>query len=231
MRYLGGKSKVSEQLANYINGVISEKGASLYIEPFVGAGWILERIKCNERCASDLHEDLIMLWEAVQSGWEPPDTLSVEEYIDLKMQPPSALRAFAGFGCSFGGKWFGGYARDNSGRNYAGNAKRSLLKKTAHISGVKFSCKAYSDIEILDNSVVYCDIPYKDTTVYGGLPAFDHEKFWDWVRAHSESSCILVSEYQAPSDFCPVLEIETRADMQSTKQGQRRVEKLFRHIG
>ena len=41
--------------------------------------------------------------------------------------------SFVGFGCSFAGKWFGGYARSNDKRNYAKMAKNSLNKKIINL--------------------------------------------------------------------------------------------------
>ena len=36
---------------------------------------------------------------------------STKDYIELKKTRQLMLTGFVGFGCSFGGKWFGGYAK------------------------------------------------------------------------------------------------------------------------
>jgi 16S rRNA G966 N2-methylase RsmD len=60
---------------------------------------------------------------------------------------------------------------------------------------VTFSSKSYDQVEILPNSVIYCDPPYKNTSAYGEQ-SFDHDKFWEWVEKSPHP--IFVSEYTAP---------------------------------
>ncbi len=225
MRYLGGKARTAGKISSYINSLMEQNGTDTYVEPFVGAGWILERIICGNRYAFDLCQDLIALWSALQNGWIPPETLSKEEYGALREAECSALRAFAGFGCSHSGKWFGGYAKDSSGRNYAGNAKRSLLKKVPHILDVEFKCKSYEEVSCCD-ALIYCDPPYAGTTGYNSVDAFETDKFWKWARRMSKDNIVVVSEYVAPDDFECVLEIPTKTDMHGGNM--QRVEKLFR---
>ena len=87
-----------------------------------------------------------------------------------------------GFGCSFAGKWWGGYARGGEGRNYCQNAKNSILKKVEKLHNVYFSSTSYDDVEIeQSNSMLYCDIPYKDTTGYS-VGNFNHEQFYTWAK-------------------------------------------------
>jgi DNA adenine methylase len=227
MRYLGGKARIAEQISEFINSAIELNKLKIYLEPFVGAAWIMERVKCPQRYGFDAHPDLILLWQALQSGWEPPSTLEESLYHELKKAEPSALRGFAGFGCSFSGKWFGGYAKDATGRNYAGNACRSLLKKKDSLSDVEFLQADYTEIQDIAGALIYCDPPYAGVTSYAGVEPFSSVDFWQWVREKSEKNLVLVSEYQAPEDFEAVLEIETRLDMQ-TKDSTKRIERLFR---
>ena len=75
------------------------------------------------------------MWKALQNGWIPPNDISEEEYkyIRENKNENMALTSFVGFGCSFAGKWFGGYARSNDKRNYAKMAKNSLNKKIINL--------------------------------------------------------------------------------------------------
>lgn len=98
------------------------------------------------------------------------------------------MRAFAGFGCSYRGKYFGGYAPHG-----AGPARRAILKKAPLIAGVEFSCLDYREVEIPDRTLIYCDIPYRGTTQYG--VRFDHDAFWNWAETTSKTHPIVVSEY------------------------------------
>ena len=55
----------------------------------------------------------------------------------------------------------------------------------------------YRDVKILPDSLIYCDIPYKNTTEYsdGG---FDHKSFYDWAEKQREP--VIISEYAMPAE-------------------------------
>lgn len=222
MQYLGGKFKIRSQVIAYLNSVRFDRP---YIEPFVGAAWIVSGMP-GERYASDLSEDLILLWQEIQRGWIPPEYVSREEYYKSKNSPPSALRGFIGYGCSYSGKWFGGYAEPNpkNPHGYARNTKNSLARKAPLIAGVTFLHCSYDfwDTSIEDH-LIYCDPPYVNTTKYRF--DFDHAKFWNWARTMGKRNTVVVSEYSAPEDIKCVLEIQTKTDMRGANQA--RVERLF----
>ena len=225
MRYFGGKNRISHYLEKVINPIANKRGS--YIEPFVGGGSVLSRIKCPVRVASDINVSLINMWIALSEGWIPPKTLSEQEYDELKEKkdPENPLTAFAGFGTSYAGKWFGGYARSDE-RNYAGNASSSLLKKLVTMKGVIWSSGNYIECPITPRAVIYCDPPYHGTTGYAGIPEFDWEEFWEWCRDKSKKGyVVLISEYKAPNDFKAIIEIPTKTDI----SGDARTEKLFIH--
>ncbi|MGL5962159.1 MAG: hypothetical protein ACRCZ0_09455 [Cetobacterium sp.] len=50
-------------------------------------------------------------------------------------------------------------------------------------------------------SLVYCDIPYKNTKQYNTSKYFDHTLFYEWVREISKTSMVVISELDAPHDF------------------------------
>ena len=226
MRYMGGKARTASHIVAFLESV--RKPSQVYVEPFVGAGWILTKLE-GERIASDSCLDLILLWESLQKGWIPPDTISEAEYQQLKASTiPSALRAFAGFGCSFAGKWFGGYARSGS-RNYASNARNSLLKKVQQLNDVRFICTDYASLKPTD-ALIYCDPPYSGTTGYGATEKFDWVRFWGTVRQWSAANTVIISEYAAPDDFACVLEIPTKTDMRiASGDKERRIDRLFQY--
>lgn len=228
MRYFGGKSRIGREIADHINRVPS---LHTYWEPFCGGCSVIEHVRAPERVASDLHESLILLWKALQEGWEPPDTVTEEQYDYAKLMETSALKAFIGFGCSNSGKWFGGYARENTARNFAMNAKRSLARKLKSLGDVEFYRDSYNEVGFPEGWVIYCDPPYGNTTGFS-TGKFDHEKFWDWARKASENNVVLVSEYEAPEDFAVVWEKEVKTDMNKAdgKTKHRRVERLFKLI-
>lgn len=222
MQYLGGKYYTRKAIGSYLASIRQGRD---YIEPFVGAAWILSEIQGGVRIASDQSLDLILLWQGIQNGWDPPSDLSKEQYENLRKESPSALRAFAGFGCSYSGKWFGGYAKPNSKNpNYARNTRNSLLRKKELIKNVTFLHCCFSEYDSsIEDSLIYCDPPYYNTTGYQF--SFDTHKFWEWARLMSRKNKVIVSEYQAPSDFECVLEINTKTALKGSDTS--RVEKLF----
>lgn len=99
----------------------------------------------SRKILNDRHKYLIAMLQGVQNGYNLPESITPEEYRyirDHKDEDP-ALAGFVGFGCSFGGKWFGGYARNASGTNYALQSKRSLLKDMATLQDAHFVCEDY----------------------------------------------------------------------------------------
>lgn len=64
----------------------------------------------------------------VQNGYELPELITPDQYQLIKAHKDwdPVLAGFVGFGCSFGGKWFGGYARNATGTNYALQSKAWL---------------------------------------------------------------------------------------------------------
>ena len=55
----------------------------------------------------------------------------------------------------------------------------------------------YRNVKIQPDSLIYCDIPYKNTVEYsdGG---FDYESFYDWAEMQSEP--VIISEYAMPAE-------------------------------
>ena len=86
----------------------------------------------------------------------------------------------------------------------------------------------YRTVNILPNSVIYCDIPYKNTNAYGKSKAtsFDYESFYDWCER--QINPVFISEYSMPDDrFECIMEIETRSTLSATNNAKKSVERLF----
>jgi DNA adenine methylase len=223
MQYLGGKHRIARRICEVL---ISIRGGRPYTEPFVGGGSVLFRLD-GQRFASDVSESLINMYIAIQDGWEPPDTLSEGEYNKLKNELDSSnpMTAFAGYGCSFGGKYFAGYARGAKGRNYALSAKRALLRDRGKMKDVVFKSISYNDISCRGH-LIYCDPPYRGTTGYGF--DFNHDMFWAWARRMAKTNTVLVSEYTAPAFAIELATFETKTDIRTKSGGKEaRTERLF----
>lgn len=231
MRYFGGKSRIAKQIANYL----SQYEVNGYWEPFCGGCSVLielKKLKPNLRYyASDANEALITMWKALQCGYEFPSELIEEDYVTLRYgkDPKNPLTAFAGVGCSYGGKWFDGYARSGN-RNYALNMKNSLEKVREVVKDVMFNFTPYFYSRI-NNFLIYCDPPYYKKRKGFSTNMFNHKDFWEWVRLMSQNNIVIVSEYTAPDDFECILEIETRVDMHTSETKKKRIEKLWKYKG
>jgi len=240
MRYMGGKHKLSKAIVPIITAGM--KPEQWYVEPFCGGCNVIDKVPGHRRIAADNHYYLISMWQAVKRGWIPPNTVTEAEYGHIKDNPGQydpALVGFVGFGCSWGGKWWGGYARtDRTGkksRNYAGEACRSVLAKAPLLVDVRFVCNKYWNlgrIYLPRNSRIYCDPPYAATTGYNS--DFDHELFWKWVRNMTiVGHEVYVSEYTAPEDFDCIWEKSVANNLAKPEDGRsgKAIERLFIYGG
>jgi DNA adenine methylase len=234
MRYLGGKVRIAKQLTAFLKSV--RKPGQIYVEPFVGGGAIISLID-GPRIGSDLCPYLITFYRQLQDGWLPPEILSEERYKELKQLYKETVCngeiGFAMYFCSFGGKAWGGYARDpKSGYDFVKGARNSAIRLIQTVKDVKFYSRDYEDLlrTLPLGCLIYCDIPYINTTQYRF--SFDHTRFFNIIREFSNRHDIFVSEYQAPEDFECVWQIERKTCMNTITGGKAdRTEKLFKFKG
>ena len=115
--------------------------------------------------------------------------------------------------------------------NPSGNVQNLLqnMNRLEHIPQISnkviLTNLSYEQVPIENDSVIYCDPPYKETGTY--LNDFDHEKFYSWLRSLKQQ--VFISEYQMPNDFHEVFSIKKRVSF-SQKQNTQKVEKLFSNI-
>ena len=231
MQYMGGKSRISKQIAEILNSDIDKD--TQFVSLFCGSCAIESKVQADVKILNDKHPYLIAMWQALQNGWMPPDVVTKEEYYRVKvnMDENPALTGFVGFGCSFGGKWWGGYAKDRRGDDYCGQAKRGLLKDLSGVVNATFTCLDYHDVEIPNGAVVYCDPPYVNTTGYT-VGQFDTNEFWNYMRQLSKRCDVYISEESAPDDFeCIWSKEKVRTLEKSDNVGRVKVEKLFKYKG
>lgn len=234
MRYSGGKARLSKEITQVVLALRGDRWA--YIEPFVGGGSSFASAAPHFRSAiaADASADLIALWQAIAAGWEPPKAVTEEEYRAARHAEPSPLRTFIGFGCSFSGKWWGGYARPHAGSqpNPVGSSYDGIQRKRgAFEAATAILHSDYADLTrfMLPGVVAYCDPPYAGTLGYSASGAWDPEKFWrtaeEWAH---QGALVLVSEYAAPRGWGCVWSKERRMSMRTADGAQPvKVEKLF----
>ena len=184
----------------------------------------------SRKILNDRHQYLIALLQGVQRGYELPESITPEQYRHIREHKDDdpTLAGFVGFGCSFGGKWFGGYARNATGTNYAAQSKRSLLKDMATLQDATFVCADYRRVCIPPRAVIYADPPYNNTTGYHG-DRFDSAEFWIAMRLLADTGhTVFVSEQEAPPDIQCVWERKFTRTLDRNKSNQFFVtEKLF----
>lgn len=229
---MGSKARI----AKYILPIIlkNKKESQFYIEPFAGGMNTICLVK-GKRIANDSNYYLVEMWKALIDGWMPKK-ISREEYHEIKNNInnyPSYLVGWVGFNCSYSGKWFGGFAGETKTkigtvRDYQNEAIKNVLKQKELMNGVIFSNKSYEQLEIPDDSIIYCDPPYKGTTGYSDK--INYTYFWEWVRKNASHSTIFVSEYAAPEDFVCVWDKDVKSSLSANgKYGGNKIstEKLF----
>ena len=234
MRYLGGKNRLAKQIAPIILEYAEECGSFIYYEPFLGSAAIAQKLvnlgfDPANMFLSDSSLDLISMYNCIKNGWVPPSIVSEAEYKEaMKSKAPTGQRGFIGYGCSWGGKFFGGYARGED-RNYAAESKRAVTKTVQTLSGAEFSHFNYQDLRPKEGSVIYCDPPYANTTKYQG--EFNHKEFWGIVRHWTEDllCVVLVSEYSAPPDFIEIWSATHHLGVRRNSDSQQTIERLFIH--
>lgn len=165
--------------------------------------------------AVDACEPLVRMYESVRDGWVPPNELSAEEWAALRdeQDPTNPMTAFAGFGCSHGGLWFGCYAKQRQRpqrwasnlKTYAALATGSTLRRYPYLQLERMTL-AYGDalaIKPKRGDLVYIDPPYEGTGGwYGTVEELDHVKLWTCCRTWRELGCrVYVSGYNAPPGF------------------------------
>lgn len=101
--------------------------------------------------------------------------------------------------------------------------RKGELQQLQQLERLELSSRSYDEVQILPNSVIYCDPPYQGTSGY--LTSFGHSKFWDWVRKQDQP--VFVSEYQAPQDIQVVAAFNKKTRLSTQGMTHTKPEKLF----
>lgn len=221
MKYTGSKSRIAKYIVPILQECIDSNHVTTYIEPFVGGGNVIDKIRCQERIGSDINPYLIALLKRVQEGKPLLNEVSKDTYNLVKDAWKDGTDkdkyeqwyvGNIGFLASYNGKWFdGGYGKPhivktpngNKIRDYYQEGKRNLEKQAENLTDILFDCKSYQyyNPKNYRNCVFYLDPPYSNTTTYGIANNFDSSQFWDFARELSKQNYVFVSELTAPYDF------------------------------
>jgi site-specific DNA-adenine methylase len=208
----GGKTPVGKDFAAVLQQILEgddgDPPIENYVEPFCGAMGVMKHMgeyldaHGYDAYASDGCGDIIQLWQEVQNNiFRYPGPLSKQEWYQLKDTPsPSAIKAYAGFGFSFSGIYFGNYVEDAY--------KEDALVKLLYRDAAKFPtnlrlrhCDYQASLEGIDGRcLIYADPPYREGTyAFGSTFGYDHQQFVDQVQRWSDQGhVVVVSETSFP---------------------------------
>lgn len=234
MIYMGSKNRIAKQIKPIIESAINGDTAS-YIEPFVGGGNMIDKIETApwvRKIGYDADKYAIAVLQGLRDGKVPPMEVSRDLYMDVKNNREKYddfTIGYVGYQVSFGGKFFGGYAKrdDNKSRGDIYSYKH-CMKQAPLLEGIEFAVSDFRRIEVPRNSVVYCDPPYRGVTEYKHLEEFPYEEFYDWCREIGKHSTVFVSEYWMPDDFKQVWQKNVKVTLEATQDGIGRTERLYR---
>ena len=101
------------------------------------------------------------------------------------------------------------------------------ISNPSKVCSLTWSIGDYQDVQIEDNSVIICDIPYIGTNEYvNGGDNFDHERFYEWCLKQKEP--LYICSYEMPEkDFKVVAEFARVDTMSATNNGKLVSEKVF----
>jgi DNA adenine methylase len=167
------------------------------------------------------------MYKALQGGWATPSQVTKEDYYACKARADlkDPLTGFIGYCCSYGGKFWGGYAAANpkNPHGYARNGANSLARTFANCpsSTVIFNHGSYETLDFGKRSLIYCDPPYEGTTGYDATGAFNHDAFWEWCRKRKAAGAtVLISSYKARPDFKVVFQVTKKTTLGKIEDSQ-----------
>lgn len=228
---MGSKAKLAKELLPII--LKDRQPDQFYVEPFAGGMNMICEVSGN-RIANDLNQYLIAMWQDLLNGADFPVEISKNLYDEardcfynrISQTMSLGLIGWIGFVASFNGKFFdGGYSGNNNKRNYCAEYAQNIKKQISKMQNTQLFSKSYEQLQIPNNSIIYCDIPYKNTTRYNTSKNFNYDLFWDWCRNMAKlGHQIFISEYVAPNDFKCVWEKNVKNGVRNKIKA---TEKLF----
>lgn len=108
MKYVGGKSRLVNNICQVINDIAFLHGINNYYEPFCGGCAIGENVNILNKYCSDCNVYLIALLKQAQLGLPDFKEISKEVWSDVRLniktgKYPDWFIGYCGFMCSFRG--------------------------------------------------------------------------------------------------------------------------------
>lgn len=235
---MGSKSKIAKEILPII--LQNRKPNQYYVELFVGGCNSIDKVG-GLRIGNDINPFLIAMWKGLQNELQRPKEIDKGTYSYWRSvynekrinytDEEMFMIGWIGFMGSFNGRFFdGGYSGHNvNGRDYISEQIRNTESQIDNIKGINFTSLDYSELAIPNNSILYLDIPYKDTKQYSYSKDFDYDKLYKYAECKTkEGHDVFISEYTAPDDFVCIWQKEVTNAMNTIKT-YRPIEKLFTH--
>lgn len=234
MKYMWSKNKIAKYLLPII--LKDRKEWQWYVEPFVWGANMIDKVEWN-RIWWEFNEYIAEMWIALEKWWLPKNNYTKEEFENIKKNVNNNLKYevwYVWINLAYSWVWMSGFAwkvktKIWTIRDYQDEAYRNILNQIPNIKWVKFIYSSYKDLEIPDNSIIYCDPPYKWTSQY--KDKFNHYEFYEWCRdMKTKWHAIFISEYEMPEDFTCVWEMEVKSSLSANWKSwysKQSIEKLF----
>jgi len=239
MKYMGSKYRIAKDIIPFL---IESNPINIY-DLFCGGLNLSDKINIYDLFArkyniyaNDKNKYLIAMWQGLQQDLKRPYEISKKMYSDARTEFNNNTNinfsdfeiGWIGWTASFNGRFFdGGYNGNYKKRDYTTESIQNIEKQIPLIKDFNFTSLDYFEVGILPNSVIYCDIPYRNKKQYATSKNFDYPKFYDWCREKTKQGFkVFVSEYEMPRDFKIVWQKKVTNSM-NTKQTYKPVERLF----
>jgi len=227
MKYMGSKNRIAKEILPIM---LEKRENRTWVEPFVGGANMIDKVQ-GKRIGADVNpyliDALIAIRDCVIDLPKNNKEFTEENYKELRKNDNYKHKGYAGFAFSYSGKWLGGWRRYGfNKRDYVNESYKNAINQSPLLQGVRLVNESYLDLQIPENSLIYCDPPYEGTTKY--KDGFNHTEFWDWCRQKAkEGHIIFVSEYNAPNDFKCVWEKKIVSSLTKDTGSKVATERLF----
>ena len=233
MKYMGSKNRIAKYIVPIMLNEASKHGISTWVEPFVGGANTIDKVPDRfTKYGYDLNPHTISALIGIRDCVNNlPLEITEEYYNSIRDSKPDKINSLILFGASFGGKFNAGFARGktNTGvsRDYWKETIRNAKKQSPKIQGLEFQVADYRTLSF-ENSLIYCDPPYKGTSGYK-TGNFDHNEFFSWcVKQKELGNVVFVSEYDAPFEEVWRGEIKTNFASSRKAATHTAIEKLYK---
>ena len=173
---------------------------------------ICEKRHCNENL--EQQERLATLKRTICGKIHSNENLERQERVSTLKH---TLNVYALENCGLG--------RDSITHGIGSTFQNRVLEE----SPIEVFNKDYADVELpsLEDCVIYCDIPYENTTSYT-TGNFDYERFYKWCQEKAfEGYQIFVSSYELPEDLFISVWEKQRHCKATSGSGKHVVEKIY----